>query len=47
MPLLNDRLALSALDYAVPARANRLDFILGGLTLAALVLLALTGVVLT
>jgi ubiquinol-cytochrome c reductase cytochrome b subunit len=44
---LAERLALSALDYPVPARANRLDFMLGALTLAALVLLAITGIVLT
>ena len=41
------RLGLSGLDYPVPARANRIDFMLGGLTLAALTLLALTGIVLT
>ena len=41
--VLRDRLALGALDYPVPARAGRLDFMLGGLTLAALVFLALTG----
>jgi len=38
---------LVGLDYPIPARANRLDFMLGGLTLAALVVLALTGTVLT
>ncbi|GIW53154.1 MAG: hypothetical protein KatS3mg081_2509 [Gemmatimonadales bacterium] len=42
-----ERLALTALDYPIPARANRLDFMLGALTLTALVLLALTGIVLT
>ncbi|MBI2073755.1 MAG: hypothetical protein HYT81_12135, partial [Gemmatimonadetes bacterium] len=41
------RLALAALDYPIPARANRLDFMLGALTLTALVILALTGMVLT
>ncbi len=41
------RLGLSGLDYPVPARANRIDFMLGGLTLAALTLLAVTGIVLT
>jgi ubiquinol-cytochrome c reductase cytochrome b subunit len=45
--VIADRLALSALDYPVPARANRLDFMLGAMTLVALVLLALTGIVLT
>lgn len=41
------RFAFRALEYPVPARASRLDFMLGALTLAALVLLALTGIVLT
>ncbi len=43
---LGDRLGVGGLDYDVPARANRLDFMLGALTLAALVVLALSGVVL-
>lgn len=42
-----ERLALGGLDYPVPARANRLDFMLGGLTLASLTLLVVTGLVLT
>ena len=42
-----ERFALHALEYPVPARANRLDFMLGALTLAALTILALTGIVLT
>jgi ubiquinol-cytochrome c reductase cytochrome b subunit len=42
-----ERFALHALEYPVPARANRLDFMLGVLTLAALTLLAVTGIVLT
>lgn len=42
-----NRFALHALDYPIPARANQLDFMLGALTLVALVLLALTGLVLT
>ncbi|MDA1080746.1 MAG: cytochrome b N-terminal domain-containing protein [Gemmatimonadetes bacterium] len=42
-----ERLALSALDYPTPARANRWDFMLGALTLVSLVVLALTGIVLT
>lgn len=42
-----ERFAQSALEYPVPARANRIDFMLGALTLAALVLLALSGSVLT
>jgi ubiquinol-cytochrome c reductase cytochrome b subunit len=45
--VLTDRLALQALDYPTPARANRWDFMLGALTLSALVVLALTGIVLT
>lgn len=45
--LIRSRLALDALDYPVPARANRLDFMLGALTLVALLILALTGIVLT
>lgn len=44
---LAERLALRALEYPIPARANRLDFMLGALTLTALVVLALTGIVLT
>ncbi len=44
---VSTRLALHALDYPVPARANRLDFMLGALTLVAITLLALTGSVLT
>lgn len=42
-----ERFALPALEYPIPARANRLDFMLGALTLVALTLLALTGIVLT
>ncbi len=42
-----ERLALGALEYPIPARANRLDFMLGALTLVALTLLAVTGIVLT
>ena len=41
------RLALDALAYPVPARANRLDFMLGALTLVSLTVLAFTGIVLT
>ncbi len=46
-PALQERLALDALSYPIPARANRLDFMLGALTLAALGILAVTGIVLT
>ncbi len=45
--VISQRLALHALDYPVPARANRLDFMLGALTLAALTVLVVTGIVLT
>ncbi len=41
------RLGLHGLDYPVPARANRLDFMLGALTLVSLTILAVTGIVLT
>jgi ubiquinol-cytochrome c reductase cytochrome b subunit len=44
---LSQRFAAHGLEYEVPARANRLDFMLGALTLAALTLLALSGIVLT
>ncbi|HVT38414.1 MAG TPA: cytochrome b N-terminal domain-containing protein [Gemmatimonadaceae bacterium] len=44
---LSERFGLRGLDYQVPARANRLDFMLGGLTLTTLVVLALSGIVLT
>lgn len=42
-----ERFAFRALEYPVPARANRLDFMLGALTLVAITVLALTGIVLT
>lgn len=45
--MVAERVALHALEYPIPARANRLDFMLGALTLVALTLLALTGIVLT
>jgi quinol-cytochrome oxidoreductase complex cytochrome b subunit len=44
---LDERLGLNALAYEIPARANRLDFMLGALTLVSLTLLAVTGIVLT
>ena len=44
---LTERFALGALDYPIPQRANRLDFMLGALTLVALTLLGATGIVLT
>lgn len=44
---VRDRFALAALEYPIPARANRLDFMLGALTLVALTLLAVTGIILT
>ena len=45
--VISQRLALNALDYPVPARASRLDFMLGALTLVALTVLVVTGIVLT
>jgi len=44
---VGERFALSALEYPIPARSNRLDFMLGALTLVALTLLGVTGIVLT
>lgn len=44
---IRERFSLDALEYEVPARANRLDFMLGGLTAVALTFLAITGIVLT
>jgi quinol-cytochrome oxidoreductase complex cytochrome b subunit len=42
-----ERFGTRALAYEIPARANRFDFMLGGLTLAALIVLALSGIVLS
>lgn len=51
MTTLGDRIGrrfgTRGLDYEIPARANRFDFMLGAMTLAALVVLALSGIVLT
>ena len=44
---VRERFALTALEYPIPARSNRVDFMLGALTLVALTLLAVTGIVLT
>lgn len=44
---VHERFAIHALDYPIPARANRLDFMLGAVTLVALTVLAVTGIVLT
>ncbi len=44
---VSGRLGLHGLDYHVPARANRIDFMLGALTLTALTILAVSGIVLT
>ena len=44
---VRERFALGALEYPIPARSNRLDFMLGALTLVALTLLGVTGIVLT
>src|SRR5881397_572532 len=46
-PWVRERFALAALEYPIPARSNRLDFMLGALTLVALTLLGVTGIVLT
>jgi ubiquinol-cytochrome c reductase cytochrome b subunit len=43
---LDERLGLSALQYPVPRHANSLAWTLGGLTLAALVILVVTGILL-
>lgn len=43
---LRERLALEALEYEIPPTANRLPYMLGGLTFAGIVLLAVTGVLL-
>ena len=40
---VNERLALSAVDYAIPPSANRLPYMLGGLTFVGLLVLILTG----
>ncbi len=42
-----ERFALAVLEYPIPARSNRVDFMLGALTLVALTLLAVTGIILT
>src|SRR5216117_65014 len=44
---VRERFALTALEYPIPARSNRLDFMLGALTLVALTLLVVTVIVLT
>lgn len=44
--LWEERLALQALEYGIPPVANRLPYILGGLTFFNLVLLVVTGVIL-
>lgn len=44
---IDERLGLSALQYPVPEHANRLAWSLGGLTAASLLVLIVTGVVLT
>lgn len=43
---LRERLAWSALEYPIARSANRLPYMLGGLTFFGLVLLVLTGIVL-
>ena len=44
---VRSRFALRAMEYPVPARANRVDFMAGALTLVAIAVLAVTGMVLT
>lgn len=41
---LDERLGLSGLAYPVPAHANRLGYILGGITLFGFLILAVTGI---
>lgn len=43
---VRQRLALDALDYPIPPVANRIAYMLGGLTFAGILLLILTGVLL-
>jgi ubiquinol-cytochrome c reductase cytochrome b subunit len=43
---IDERLGLSALRYPVPRHANNVAWTLGGLTLAALVILVVTGIIL-
>ncbi len=47
LDVLDDRLGLKALQYPVPEHANNLSWSLGGLTAVALLVLIVTGVVLT
>ena len=44
--VVRERLALDALDYAIPPDANRLAYMLGGLTFFGIILLIVTGVLL-
>lgn len=44
---IDERLGLKALQYPVPEHANRLSWSLGGLTAVSLIVLVLTGIVLT
>lgn len=41
---LRERLGLTGLAYAVPEHANSLPYLLGGITLAGLVILFVTGI---
>ena len=43
---LGDRLGLDALDYPIPPTANRLPYMLGGLTFVGIVVLIVTGILL-
>lgn len=43
---LRERLALDALDYPIPPSANRLRYMLGGLTFVGIIVLIVTGLIL-
>lgn len=47
LDVIDDRLGVKGLRYAVPEHANNLGWSLGGLTAVSLVVLIVTGVVLT
>ena len=47
LDVIDDRLGLNALQYPVPAPANNLGWSLGGLTAVSLLVLIVTGVILT
>ncbi|CAL8972702.1 Cytochrome b6 [Propionicimonas sp. T2.31MG-18] len=47
LDVVDDRLGITALTYPVPEHANNIAWSLGGITAAALVLLVVTGILLT